>query len=42
MIDRKSGAIALERWIEVIEEVEDDATQMNAAEGARQTPAGRW
>ena len=38
MIDRKSGAITLERWIEVVEEVEDDATQMSIAEGANQTP----
>jgi N utilization substance protein A len=38
MIDRKSGAITLERWIEVVEEVEDDATQMSAEEGAAQTP----
>ena len=38
MIDRKSGAITLERWIEVVEEVEDDATQMSIAEGAKQTP----
>jgi N utilization substance protein A len=39
MIDRKSGSITLERWIEVVEEVEDDATQMTAAEGASHTPA---
>ena len=38
MIDRKSGSITLERWIEVVEEVEDDATQMSADEGAKQTP----
>jgi N utilization substance protein A len=38
MIDRKSGAITLERWIEVVEEVEDDATQMSVEEGAKQTP----
>ena len=35
MIDRKSGAISLERWTEVVEEVEDDAIQMSAAEGAK-------
>ena len=29
MIDRKTGSITLERWIEVVEEVEDDATQMS-------------
>ena len=38
MIDRKSGAITLERWIEVVEEVEDDATQMSVSEGAKQSP----
>ena len=38
MIDRKSGAITLERWIEVVEEVEDDATQMSAEAGAKQSP----
>ena len=38
MIDRKSGAIALERWVEVVEEVEDDSTQMSAAEGAKLSP----
>jgi N utilization substance protein A len=38
MIDRKSGSIKLERWIEVVEEVEDDATQMSSAEGGKQTP----
>ena len=35
MIDRKSGAIQLERWTEVVEEVEDDATQMTVAEGQK-------
>lgn len=35
MIDRKSGAISLERWTEVVEEVEDDATQMTITEGAK-------
>ncbi len=35
MIDRKSGVITLERWTEVVEEVEDDATQMSLAEGAK-------
>ena len=39
MIDRKSGSITLERWIEVVEEVEDDATQMSVAEGAKQEPS---
>ena len=38
MIDRKSGAITLERWIEVVEEVEDDETQMSLEDGAKQTP----
>ena len=35
MIDRKNGSITLERWTEVVEEVEDDATQMNVAEGQK-------
>ena len=39
MIDRKTGSITLERWIEVVEEVEDDATQMSVAEGAKQEPS---
>ena len=38
MIDRKSGAITLERWVEIVGEVEDDATQMSVAEGAKQSP----
>ena len=38
MIDRKTGSIKLERWIEVVEEVEDQATQMSAAEGAKLSP----
>lgn len=38
MIDRKSGSITLERWIEVVEEVEDDAIQMSIEEGGKQTP----
>ena len=38
MIDRKSGSIKLERWIEVVEEVEDDATQMSVTDGAKQLP----
>ena len=38
MIDRKSGAIALERWMEVVEEVEDEATQMSAEEIAKLSP----
>ena len=38
MIDRKSGAIALERWMEVVEEVEDEATQMSFEEGAKLSP----
>jgi N utilization substance protein A len=38
MIDRKSGSITLERWIEVVEEVEDDAIQMSAEDGAKQSP----
>lgn len=35
MIDRKSGEISLERWTEVVEEVEDDATQMSPEEGVK-------
>ncbi len=35
MIDRKSGDITLERWTEVVEEVEDEATQMNVVEGVK-------
>ena len=35
MIDRKNGSITLERWTEVVEEVEDDATQMTLAEGQK-------
>ena len=35
MIDRKNGAITLERWTEVVEELEDEATQMSVAEGAK-------
>ncbi len=38
MIDRKTGAIRLERWIEVVEEVEDVSTQMSIAEGKKQDP----
>ncbi|MEC8108964.1 MAG: transcription termination factor NusA [Pseudomonadota bacterium] len=38
MIDRKSGAIALERWMEVVEKVEDEATQMSVEEGAKLSP----
>ena len=38
MIDRKTGSITLERWIEVVEEVEDDATQMSVADGVKQEP----
>ena len=38
MIDRKTGSITLERWIEVVEEVEDDATQMSVADGAKKEP----
>ena len=29
MIDRKTGSIQLERWTEVVDEVEDDSTQMS-------------
>ena len=29
MIDRKTGAIRLERWVEVVEEVEDESMQMS-------------
>ena len=35
MIDRKQGSITLERWTEVVEIVEDEATQMSVAEGAK-------
>ncbi|EHI48454.1 transcription termination factor NusA [SAR116 cluster alpha proteobacterium HIMB100] len=35
MIDRKSGSIQLERWTEVVDEVEDDSTQMSVAEGEK-------
>jgi N utilization substance protein A len=35
MIDRKTGVISLERWTEVVEEVEDDATQMSIDEGKK-------
>ncbi len=35
MIDRKTGKISLERWTEVVEEVEDDATQMSVLEGEK-------
>ena len=35
MIDRKQGAITLERWTEVVELVEDEATQMTAEEGKK-------
>ena len=38
MIDRKSGAVSLERWMEVVEDVEDDATQMSVEEGAKLSP----
>ena len=38
MIDRKTGTIRLERWIEVVEEVEDESLHMSLAEGAKQTP----
>ncbi len=34
-IDRKSGSIKLERWTEVVEEVENDSTQMNVSEGEK-------
>ena len=35
MIDRKSGVIQLERWTEVVEEVENEATQMSVEEGRK-------
>ena len=35
MIDRKTGSIQLERWTEVVDEVEDDSTQMSVAEGEK-------
>ena len=38
MIDRKTGAISLERWVAVVEEVEDESTQMSIAEGSKLNP----
>ena len=35
MIDRKSGTISLERWTEVVDEVEDDHIHMTAEEGKK-------
>ena len=35
MIDRKTGSIHLERWTEVVEEVENDETQMTVTEGTK-------
>ena len=35
MIDRKQGAITLERWTEVVELVEDESTQMSVEEGKK-------
>ena len=35
MIDRQTGSIQLERWTEVVDEVEDDSTQMSGAEGEK-------
>ncbi len=35
VIGRKTGTISLERWTEVVEEVEDDATQMSIDEGKK-------
>ena len=35
MIDRKTGSIQLERWTEVVDEVEDDLTQMSGVEGEK-------
>ena len=35
MIDRKTGTIHLERWTEVVEDVENEATQMTVTEGAK-------
>ncbi len=35
MIDRKTGSIQLERWTEVVDDVEDDSTQMSLAEGEK-------
>ena len=31
----KTGAISLERWTEVVEDIEDDATQMSVDEGKK-------
>ena len=35
MIDRKQGSITLERWTQVVEEVEDEATEMTIQEGTK-------
>ena len=35
MIDRKTGSIQLERWTEVVDDVEDDSTQMSLTEGEK-------
>ena len=35
MIDRKTGSIQLERWTEVVDEVEDDLIQISGAEGEK-------
>ena len=35
MIDRRQGTITLERWTEVVELVEDEATQMSVEEGKK-------
>jgi len=37
-IDRKSGAISLERWIEVVEEVEFEEREMSVADAATLNP----
>ena len=38
MIDRNTGAIKLERWIEVVEDVEDESVQMSVDEGSKKSP----
>ena len=35
LIDRKTGTIQLERWTEVVEEIEDEAKQMNLQDGQK-------
>ena len=41
MIDRNSGAIA-QNVVEIVEDVEDEATQMSAEEGAKPAATCCW